>query len=147
MINYKLRLFTSCSSYGVEEMRPKSQLCACSFPDTNEYQTFEYAACGRENFRIRKQKLRKKKIPDTCGHGFSVHTCSPYTLGISGDFCMRSADWKFLYTLCIRIRVDARIRIFFNTLTSQYQNQSFSARDFPKWRQVCSAFFVMRMLC
>ena len=57
----------------------------------------------------------------------SVHTCPPYTLGVSGDFCIRSPEWKFLYTLCIRIRVDARIRIFLYTLTSQYQNQSFSA--------------------
>ena len=58
-----------------------------------------------------------------------------HTLGVSGDFCIRSPEWKFLYTLCIRIRVDARICIFLYTLTSQYQNQSFSARDFPKWRQ------------
>ena len=65
----------------------------------------------------------------------SVHTCPPYTLGVSGDFCIRSPEWKFLYTLCIRIRVDARIRIFLYTLTSQYQNQSFSARDFLKWRR------------
>ena len=65
----------------------------------------------------------------------SVHTCPPYTLGVSGDFCIRSPEWKFLYTLCIRIRVDARIRIFLYTVTSQYQNQSFSARDFPKWRR------------
>ena len=43
----------------------------------------------------------------------SVHTCPPYTLGVSGDFCIRSPEWKFMYTLCIRIRVDARIRRFF----------------------------------
>ena len=54
----------------------------------------------------------------------SVHTCPPYTLGVSGDFCIRFPEWKFLYTLCIRIRVDGRIRIFLYTLTSQYQNQS-----------------------
>ena len=51
----------------------------------------------------------------------SVHTCPPYTLGVSGDFCIRSPEWKFLYTLCIRIRVNARIRIFLYTLTSQAQ--------------------------
>ena len=51
----------------------------------------------------------------------SVHTCPPYTLGVSGFFCIRSPEWKFLYTLCIRIRVDARIRIFLYTLTSQAQ--------------------------
>ena len=71
---------------------------------------------------------------DFCIHKFfnadtpSVHTCPPYTLGVSGDFCIRSPEWKFLYTLCIRIHVDARIRIFLYTQTSQYQNQSFSAR-------------------
>ena len=43
----------------------------------------------------------------------------------SGNICIH----------CIRIRVDARIHIFLYTLTSQYQNQSFSARDFPKWRR------------
>ena len=52
----------------------------------------------------------------------SVHTCPPYTLVVSGDFCVRSPEWKFLCKLCIRIRVDARIRIFLYTLTSQYQN-------------------------
>ena len=54
----------------------------------------------------------------------SVHTCPPYTLGVSRDFFIRSPEWKFLYTLCIRIRVDACIRIFLYALTSQHQNQS-----------------------
>ena len=31
-----------------------------------------YAACGRETFRFRKKYLRKKKFPDTCGHGLNV---------------------------------------------------------------------------
>ena len=75
---------------------------------------------------------------DFCIHKFfyadtpSVHTCPPYTLGVSGDFCIPSPEWKFLYTLCIRIRVDARIRIFLYTLTSQYQNQSFFRARFSK---------------
>ena len=67
--------------------------------------------------------IRKSFYADTA----SVHTCPPYTLGVAGDFRICSPGWKFLYTLCIRIRVDARIRIFLYTLTSQYQNQSFSA--------------------
>ena len=29
----------------------------------------------------------------------SVHTCPPNTLGVSGDFCVRSPEWKLLYTL------------------------------------------------
>ena len=59
-------------------------------------------------------------------HKYPPYT--PYTLGVSGDFFIRFLEWKFLYTLCIRIRLDARIRIFLYTLTSQYQNQGFSAR-------------------
>ena len=87
MINYKLRLFASCSSYGAKEMAPKSQLRACSFqdslrqknwaleqirkfPDTigyvwtaeNDSNMVQYAACGRENLRIRKKIFAKKKI-------------------------------------------------------------------------------------
>ena len=91
MINYKLRLFTPCSSYVAEEMTPKSQLCACSFhdslqqknwaleqirkfPDTigyvwtaeNDSNTLRVDA---EIFASAKKYLRKKKFPDTCGHG------------------------------------------------------------------------------
>ena len=63
MINYKLRLFTPwSSSYGAEEMTPKSQLCACSFPGTIGTKPFEYAACGCENLRIRKKIFVEKKI-------------------------------------------------------------------------------------
>jgi len=54
--------------------------------------------------------------------------CPPYTLTVSGDFCIRSPEWKLLYTLFIRICVDARIRIFLYTMTSQIQNQSLCAR-------------------
>ena len=50
----------------------------------------------------------------------SVHTWPPYTLGVSGDFCIRSLEWKFLYTLCIRIRVDARIRFVYATCGRRY---------------------------
>ena len=52
----------------------------------------------------------------------SVHTCPPYTLGVSRDFCIRSPEWKFLYTLCIRIRVDARIRIFLISYLTTFLN-------------------------
>lgn len=55
----------------------------------------------------------------------AFHTCPLYTLGVSRDFCIRSPEGKFLYTLCIRICVDACIWIFLYTLTSQNQNQSF----------------------
>ena len=59
----------------------------------------------------------------------SVQTCPPYTLVVSRDFCIRSPELKFLDTLCIRIRMNARIRIFLYTLTSQYQNFSLSPRE------------------
>ena len=76
MINYKLRLFIPCNSYGAKEMAPKSQLCACSFQDSlrqknwaleqirkfPDTKRFEYAACGHENFRIRKKIFAEKKI-------------------------------------------------------------------------------------
>ena len=80
----------------------------------------------------------------------SVHTCPPYTLGVSGDFCIRSPEWKFLYTLCIRIRVDARIRIFLYTLTSHVlkpQVNKQESREFGAKIIAGSAFFVMCMLC
>ena len=33
------------------------------------WKRFEYAACGRKNFRVRKKIIAEKKIPDTCRHG------------------------------------------------------------------------------
>ena len=39
--------------------------------------------------------IRKSFYADTP----SVHTCPPYTLDVSGDFCIRSPEWKFLHTL------------------------------------------------
>ena len=44
----------------------------------------------------------------------------------SGNFCIRCVS-GYVWTL---------VSVYFlYTLTSQYQNQSFSARDFPKWRR------------
>ena len=64
VINYNLRLFTPCSSYGAEEMTPKSQLCACSFPDTIGYQTIWIRCVWTRKFSYPPKKyLRKKKIP------------------------------------------------------------------------------------
>ena len=69
VISYKLRLFTPCSSYGVEEMTPKSQLCACSFQDTIGYQTIWIRCVWTRKFSYPQKKyLRKKNFPDTCGH-------------------------------------------------------------------------------
>ena len=94
MINYKLRLFTPCSSYGAEEMTPKSQLCTCSFQDSLRQKNwaleqirkfpdaigYVWTAENDSNtlrvdakiFASAKKYLRKKKFPDTCGHGLNV---------------------------------------------------------------------------
>ena len=91
VINYKLRLFTPCSSYGAEEMTPKSQLCTCSFQDSLRQKNwaleqirkfpdtigYVWTAENDSNtlrvdakiFASAKKYLRKKKFPDTCGHG------------------------------------------------------------------------------
>ena len=94
MINYKLRLFTPRSSYGAKEMAPKSQLCACSFQDSLRQKNwaleqirkfpdtigYVWTAENDSNtlrvnakiFASAKKCLRKKKFPDTCGHGLKV---------------------------------------------------------------------------
>ena len=69
MINYKLRLFTPCSSYGAEEMTPNRNYAYVHFRIQSDTKAFEYAACGHENFRIRKKIFAEKKFSDTCGHG------------------------------------------------------------------------------
>ena len=91
MINYKLRLFTPCSCYGAEEMTPNRNYANAhfrilsgqknwaleqirKFPDTIGYM---WTAVNDSNtlrvdakiFATAKKYLRKKKIPDTCGHG------------------------------------------------------------------------------
>ena len=91
MINYKLRLFTTRSSYGAKEMSPKSQLYACSFQDSLRQKNlaleqirkfpdtigYVWTAENDSNtlrvdakiFVSAKKYLPKKKFPDTCGHG------------------------------------------------------------------------------
>ena len=48
---------------------------------------FEYAACGRVNFRTRKTIFaEKKKFPDTCGHGLkSQHIYDSSAVVVSRD--------------------------------------------------------------
>ena len=94
MINCKLRLFTPRSSYGAKEMAPKSQLCACSFQDSlwqknwaleqiREFpDTYGYVWTAENDsntlrvdakiFVSAKKCLRKKKFPNTCGHGLNL---------------------------------------------------------------------------
>ena len=48
-----------------------------------------------------------------------------YARCIRRFLCTLSRAEISVYAQCIRIRVDARIRIFLYTLTSQYRNQSF----------------------
>ena len=80
--------------YGAKEMAPKSQLCACSFQDSlwqknwaleqiREFpDTFGYVWTAENDsntlrvdakiFVSAKKCLRKKKFPNTCGHGLKV---------------------------------------------------------------------------
>ena len=102
MINYKLRLFTPCSSYGAKEMAPKSQLCVCSFqdslrqknwaleqirkfPDTIGYENDSNTLPVDAKIFFRKKIFSGKKFPDTCGHGLSFAQIDPivYFLQIS----------------------------------------------------------------
>ena len=110
-------------------------LSSC-FQPINTFLNLQSSCSGHRDL-IFSIETRTYKAPSTRIRGFlypqiffsdtpSVHTCPPYTVGVSGAFCIRSPEWKFLNTLCIRVRVDARICIFSYTLTSQYQ--SFSAR-------------------
>ena len=104
MINYKLRLFTPRSSYGAKEMAPKSQLCACSFQDSLRQKNwaleqirkfpdtigYVWTAENDSNtlrvdakiFASAKKYLRKKKFPDTCGHGHRITIFLKYIIGV-----------------------------------------------------------------
>ena len=84
MINYKLRLFTPYSSYGAEEMTQNRNYAHVHFRIQSDTKRFEYAACGRENFRIRKKIFAEKKFPDTCGHSLNniVHTTAKGQLNL-----------------------------------------------------------------
>ena len=60
---------------------------------------FEYAVCGRENFRIRKKIFAEKKIPDTCGHDlkhvfYKVQRFVNYTNYTVGTFAPQSVPFK-----------------------------------------------------
>ena len=56
------------------------------------------------------------------GYGYRPHACGEFA-GKSGNFWIRSPEWKFLNPITFRIRVDGRIRIFFDTMTSQNWRQ------------------------
>ena len=71
-----------------------------TYPDIFEAATF--------SFRIRLSSTRIRRIRKQC---------------ISGNFWIRSPDWKFLIPITFPIRVDGRIRIFSDTMTSQNWRQ------------------------
>ena len=74
------------------------------------WKRFEYAACGRENFRIRKKIFaKKKKIPDTCGHGLRLNK--------------RTRDlilWLDLFAVNIFLRLTVKIILSFLRLTAKF---------------------------
>ena len=52
------------------------------------------------------------------GYGYRPHAYGEFA-NKSGNFLIRSPEWKFLNPITFRIRVDGRIRIFSDTMTSQ----------------------------
>ena len=52
------------------------------------------------------------------GYGYRPHAYGQFA-SKSGNFWIRSPEWKFLNSITFRIRVDGRIRIFSDTMTSQ----------------------------
>jgi len=52
------------------------------------------------------------------GYGYRPHAYGEFA-SKSGNFLIRSPEWKFLNPITFRIRVDGRIRIFSDTMTSQ----------------------------
>ena len=52
------------------------------------------------------------------GYGYRPHAYGEFA-SKSGNFWIRSSEWKFLNPITFRIRVDGRIRIFSDTMTSQ----------------------------
>ena len=81
------------------------------------------------NFIFR-QKKRENKAPSTririflnpqlflSGYGYRPHAYGEFA-SESGNFWIRTPEWKFLNPITFRIRVDGRIRIFSDTMTSQ----------------------------
>ena len=131
MINYKLRLFTPCSSYGAKEMAPKSQLRACSFQDSLRQKNWALEQIRKFPDTIRyvwtaendsntlrvdakilasaKKYLRKKKFPDTCGHGLRLNK--------------RTRDlilWLDLFAVNIFLRLTVKIILSFLRLTAKF---------------------------
>ena len=60
VINYKLRL--SCSSMARKKWRQNRNYAHVHFRIQSDTKPFEYAACGRKNFRIRRKIFAEKKI-------------------------------------------------------------------------------------
>ena len=130
MINYKLRLFTPCSSYGAKEMAPKSQLRACSFQDSLRQKNwaleqirkfpdtigYVWTAENDSNtlrvdakiYASAKKYLRKKKFPDTCGHGLRLKRTRDLIL------------WLDLFAVNIFLRLTVKIILSFLRLTAEF---------------------------
>ena len=90
MINCKLRLFTPRSSYGANEMGPKSQLCACSFQDSLWQKN--WAQSKSENFRIHS---------DTCGRLKTIRIrCVRVDarIFVSAKKCLRKKISEYVWT-------------------------------------------------
>ena len=79
---------------------------------------------------IRSVNTVERKIPSTririflnpqlflSGYGYRPHAYGEFA-SKSGNVLIRSPEWKFFNPITFRIRVDGRIRIFSDTMTSQ----------------------------
>ena len=56
------------------------------------------------------------------GYGYRPHAYGEFA-SKSENFLIRSPEWKFLNPITVRIRVDGRIRIFSDTMSSQNWHQ------------------------
>ena len=67
------------------------------------------------------------------GYGYRPHAYGEFA-SKSGNFLIRSLEWKFLNPIIFRIRVDGRIRIFSDTISSQNWRQ-YLPREFKQGRR------------
>ena len=102
--------------YLSSETEIKFRLCLFTFSIKHEIRHFHVVVVQKRERNVQKsvRDARAKLLfclgpihtyPDFCirksfyAETPSVHTCPPYTLDVSGDFCIRSPEWKFLHTL------------------------------------------------
>ena len=107
VISYKLRLFTPCSCYGAEEMTSKSQVWACSFPDTIGYRTIRIRCLWTRKFSyLQKNICWKKNFPirvDMDENCFRARSSTITSLTMVSPFLSRRIVLLSRLKMCILI--------------------------------------------